>query len=99
MRSQSPQLILFADWEIIFDGDDQVDCRKFVATINRHAFTSGKAKDDQWIAEFAGACFAEDALVWYVGLEDETRDSRKLLRKAILTEYAPSLTEIWSVER
>lgn len=79
------------DWEISFEGKDELDCQNFVATVNRHAFKNGKAKDNEWAAEFAGACFAGAALTWFVGLDDDTRDSWNQLRKALLTEYVASL--------
>lgn len=82
----------FVDWEISFEGKDELDCQNFVAMINRYAYKQGKAKDDEWIAEFAGACFTGNALTWYIGLDEAVQDSWKQLRKAVLTEYVTTLS-------
>lgn len=82
---------LSADWEISFDG---IDCQYFVVAVNRYAYKNGKAKDDEWIAEFAGACFTGDALVWYVGLDAEIQDSWRQSRRALLAEYIPEWSSV-----
>lgn len=59
-----------------------------MAAVNRYAFKNDKTKDDEWIAQFAGACMAGEALRWYVDLDDEVQESWKRLRRALLAQYA-----------
>ncbi|KAG9044081.1 hypothetical protein FS837_008818 [Tulasnella sp. UAMH 9824] len=73
--------------QLQFRGQDAIECKNFVAALIKLAFTQGKQRDDQWIADFAATCMADDALVWWSALDEEVQGSWKLLRQAMLSEY------------
>ncbi|KIO17462.1 hypothetical protein M407DRAFT_32869, partial [Tulasnella calospora MUT 4182] len=70
-----------------FWGRDLKECEQFIAAVNKQARAQGKFRDDQWIADLVGASMAGDALIWWSSLDDETQESWKLLRKAMLSRY------------
>ncbi|KAG8928339.1 hypothetical protein FRC01_006094 [Tulasnella sp. 417] len=72
-----------------FRGKDATECEDFIAAILNHAFTQGKQRDDEWVADFAATCLANDALRWWGGLDDSVQGSWKLLRRAILSRFRP----------
>lgn len=74
---------------ILFKGNAEDQVEEFIRQIRAEAFQNGKSRDDEWIADFAGTCFAGNALWWYEGLELETQSSWKLLRQALVTKYGP----------
>ncbi|KAG9049008.1 hypothetical protein FS837_011482 [Tulasnella sp. UAMH 9824] len=53
------------------------------------AFAQGKQRDDQWMADFAATCMADDALAWWSALREDVQESWKLLRPAMLSKYRP----------
>ncbi|KAG8948353.1 hypothetical protein FRC04_009849 [Tulasnella sp. 424] len=72
-----------------FRGTDAKECKEFIAAVVKHAYSQGKLRDDEWIADFAASCFVDDALGWWSWLDEETQGSWKLLRQAMLTRYHP----------
>lgn len=46
-----------------FQGKDLKECEQFIAAVNKQARAQGKFRDDQWIADLAGASMAGDALI------------------------------------
>ncbi|KAG9036637.1 hypothetical protein FS837_001640 [Tulasnella sp. UAMH 9824] len=70
-----------------FRGKDLEECEQFIAAVNKQARAQGKFRDDQWIADLVGASMAGDALIWWSSLDDQTQESWKLLRKAMLSRY------------
>lgn len=88
-----------SDWKISFEGKDKLECQGFVAAVNRHAFYNGKDEDDNWVARYAGACIAGDALAWYVGLDEDVRRSWQRLRVALLAEHTSASEETSAASR
>lgn len=84
------QLIYGADSELPkFRGKDAAECEEFIAAILKHAFAQGKQRDDQWMADFAATCLANDAIRWWSLLDEEVQGSWKLLRRAMILKYRP----------
>ncbi|KAG8920268.1 hypothetical protein FRC01_000848 [Tulasnella sp. 417] len=72
-----------------FRGQDATECEDFIRAISKHAFSQGKQRDDQWIADLAATCMANEALRWWGALDEEVQGSWKLLRRAMLSKYRP----------
>ena len=77
----------------LFDGISGVKCESFIQLVRRRAFSEGKSKDDEWMAQYAGMCFDGSALRWYESLDEEVQDSWKLLRAAILKQWPASANQ------
>lgn len=43
--------------------------------------------EDGWIAHYAAGCLCDDSLLWYSNLDEETCNSWRKLRKALLQQY------------
>lgn len=71
-----------------FSGLPTENPAQFIQTINRRAFAQGKSKDDEWLAQYAAICLADDALQWYYDLAEETQNSGKKLFQALLKEFS-----------
>ncbi|KAG8993224.1 hypothetical protein FRB93_002061 [Tulasnella sp. JGI-2019a] len=76
--------------ELNFTGTSGVECEHFIQAIRRKAFSEGKYKDDEWIANFVACCVTGAALRWHVRLPAEVRDSWDRLQHALLDEYCAS---------
>lgn len=72
---------------ITFSGAPNESPSAFIQSVQRVAFQHGRVSDDRWLAEYASTCFSDDSLLWYSDLEEETCNSWRKLRKAILHEY------------
>ncbi|KAG8930553.1 hypothetical protein FRC01_002630, partial [Tulasnella sp. 417] len=72
-----------------FTGKDSKECERFISAVLKHAFAQGMQRDDAWIADFVATCLAEDALRWWLGLDEVTQGSWKLLRRAMALKYQP----------
>lgn len=72
---------------ITFSGAPSESPSAFIQSVQRLAFQHGRVSDDRWLAEYASTCFSDDSLLWYSDLEEETCNSWRKLRKAILHEY------------
>ncbi|KAG8902755.1 hypothetical protein FRC01_009479, partial [Tulasnella sp. 417] len=59
----------------------------FVQSVQKIAFMQNRIKDDEWIAEYASACFMDSAMEWYLGLDKDTRSSWEALRLALVQRY------------
>ncbi|KAG8930088.1 hypothetical protein FRC01_003268, partial [Tulasnella sp. 417] len=70
-----------------FSGAPDELVTSFIQSVQRIAFQQNRIKDDEWIAEYASTCFAESALVWYLGLDKETRSSWDMLSVALVQRY------------
>ncbi|KAG9043070.1 hypothetical protein FS837_010066 [Tulasnella sp. UAMH 9824] len=75
--------------QLEFRGQDATECENFIRAISKYAFSQGKQRDDQWIADFVATCMANDALRWWGALDEEVQGSWKLLRRAMLSRYHP----------
>lgn len=73
-----------------FRGEDSEECNKFISAVLNYAFTQGKQRDDEWVADFVATCFRDDALRWWTGLNPHTQESWKQLRHAMTQYYRPS---------
>ncbi|KAG9026201.1 hypothetical protein FS837_004691, partial [Tulasnella sp. UAMH 9824] len=71
-----------------FSGSPGESSGDFIQAIQRVAFQQGHGRDDRWIADYIATCFNGDALHWYSELDDETQDSWKKLRTALLRRYS-----------
>ena len=49
-------------------------------------------RDDEWMADYPSTRLTDDAGIWFEGLEEETQASWKLLRKALMDQYATAST-------
>ncbi|KAG9021053.1 hypothetical protein FS837_007614 [Tulasnella sp. UAMH 9824] len=96
---------------ISFTGAPNESAATFIQAVQRVAFMQNRVKDDEWIAEYASACFADSALMWYLTLEEETQTNWKKLRLALAQSYpvlraqqlkpkptSPAITEIGRIE-
>ncbi|KAG9040954.1 hypothetical protein FS837_012918 [Tulasnella sp. UAMH 9824] len=72
---------------ISFTGGSNESVSSFIQSIQRAAFQHGRITDDEWIAQLASTCFAEKALVWYLGLDKGTQSSWTKLRIALVKHY------------
>ncbi|KIO30385.1 hypothetical protein M407DRAFT_20458 [Tulasnella calospora MUT 4182] len=75
--------------QLQFCGPGAKECEEFVAGVIKQAYEQGKPRDDAWIADFAATCLAENALRWWIELDEEVQGSWKLLRRALLSTYRP----------
>ncbi|KAG9032124.1 hypothetical protein FS837_002796 [Tulasnella sp. UAMH 9824] len=73
--------------QLRFRGQDATECKRFIAALLKLAFTQGKQRDDQWMAEFAASCIEDDALVWWSDLDEEVQGSWNLLKQVMRSEY------------
>lgn len=71
-----------------FSGGSRSDCQRFIRDVRRAALAAGKARDDEWMADIAGACFIGDALDWHIELDEEIQQSWKMLERAMLRRFA-----------
>lgn len=76
--------------DIIFDGTGGAD--KFIRAVRKAAFNHGKYEDDIWCSRFTSTCLEGPALDFYEELEEETRGSWKLLRKALLGRFSSMIS-------
>ncbi|KAG8974612.1 hypothetical protein FRC05_007088 [Tulasnella sp. 425] len=65
---------------------------KFIRAVRKAAFNNGKHEDDIWCAQFASTCLEGPALDFYEELDEETRGSWKLLRKALLGRFSSMIS-------
>lgn len=77
-----------APW-ITFSGSADDSPSGFVRSVQRIGFQQGKARDDEWMADYASTCFQGDALYWYCGLPGDIQGSWKELRSSFLKQYLP----------
>ncbi|KAG8960446.1 hypothetical protein FRC05_006842 [Tulasnella sp. 425] len=73
---------------ITFNGVDGISCHDFIQAIRQHAFDEGRTRDYAWIADLASLRFSGPALKWFESLDDATQEDWKLLKRAILRQYA-----------
>lgn len=71
-------------------GRDRDECLNFLLAVKKEAFAKWKERDDVWIARLAESHMGGEALVWYEDLDQETQDSWKLLKRALLLRYPAS---------
>lgn len=76
---------------LVFQGRDGKECEAFIRAVKSRAFSTGKQRDYEWMADFASTCFEGDGLRWFCGLDDETQGNWKLLERALLRDF-PSVT-------
>ena len=74
--------------QLNFSGTSKAECQQFIREVRRLAFASGKSRDDEWMADLAGASMSEDAFEWHAGLGVDVQGSWLLLQKAMLEKYS-----------
>ncbi|KAG8985422.1 hypothetical protein FRB90_004713, partial [Tulasnella sp. 427] len=72
---------------LVFEGVDGRECERFIRTVRSRAFSLGKQRDQEWMADFASTCFEGRALRWFSGLDEETRGNWRLLEQALLRDF------------
>ncbi|KAG9042080.1 hypothetical protein FS837_011364 [Tulasnella sp. UAMH 9824] len=72
---------------VSFAGTSTESVTSFIHSVHRVAFLFSRVEDDKWIAHYASTCFLDSALVWYIGLGEETRFSWEKLRTALVNCY------------
>ncbi|KAG9019208.1 hypothetical protein FRB90_005283 [Tulasnella sp. 427] len=70
-----------------FSGSPEESVITFIQSVQRVAIMLNNMYEDRWLAHYAAACLGGAALLWYSELDDETCDSWKKLRKALLANY------------
>ncbi|KAG8909769.1 hypothetical protein FRC01_006733 [Tulasnella sp. 417] len=78
---------LAEEW-LSFSGAPDEKASAFIQSLNRRAFAQGKSKDDEWLAQYAAACFSDDALTWYYDLAEEVQNSWRKMCPALLKEFS-----------
>lgn len=64
------------------------ECEEFVKAVTQHMFDDDTDEDDRYVARFAATRLSGGALRWYATeLEEDTRKSWILLRKALFERY------------
>lgn len=76
-----------------FQGKDGEECETFIVSVANKMFTEGKQDDDTYIAQFAATKLTGKALRWFSTLDQDTTDSWRRLRSALLTRYPASSDE------
>ncbi|KAG8917435.1 hypothetical protein FRC00_013623, partial [Tulasnella sp. 408] len=85
----SPQPPSAITW-VTFSGSPGESSGDFIQAIQRVAFQQGHSRDDRWIADYIATCFNGNALQWYSELDEETQESWRRLRTALLRRYPPA---------
>ncbi|KAG9032277.1 hypothetical protein FS837_002774 [Tulasnella sp. UAMH 9824] len=75
---------------VTFSGSPGESSGDFIQAIQRVAFQQGHSRDDRWIADYIATCFNGGALQWYSELDEETQESWRRLRTALLRRYPPA---------
>ena len=73
-----------------FDGTTGVSGDVFIRSLRQNSLREGREKDDEWIALSAASWLEGEALEWYEDQTEETQESWKLLRRAILVRWPAS---------
>ncbi|KAG8985359.1 hypothetical protein FRB90_004764, partial [Tulasnella sp. 427] len=74
------------DW-LTFSGAPNESVGAFVQAVHRVAFQQNRARDNEWIADYASTCFADTALLWYSSLNAETQFNWNRLRAALFQRF------------
>ncbi|KAG9019209.1 hypothetical protein FRB90_005284 [Tulasnella sp. 427] len=80
-----------------FSGSPEESVATFIQSVQRAAITLNNMYEDRWLAHYAAAFLSGAALLWYLELDDETCDSWKKLRKALVAKYyilEPDVSEL-----
>ncbi|KAG9019211.1 hypothetical protein FRB90_005286 [Tulasnella sp. 427] len=70
-----------------FSGKPEESVANFVQSVQKVAFEQDRSTDDRWISTYVGTCLSDGAMLWYISLDDRTRNNRSKLRKALVTRY------------
>ncbi|KIO32021.1 hypothetical protein M407DRAFT_19047 [Tulasnella calospora MUT 4182] len=72
---------------LTFSGSPHESVSTFIQSVQRVAVQLSYMYEDGWIAHYAAGCFSADSLLWYSDLDEETCNSWRKLRKALLQQY------------
>ncbi|KAG8895473.1 hypothetical protein FRC00_007432 [Tulasnella sp. 408] len=75
---------------IWFGGTPGEDVQSFVDSVQRTAGSQNRQADDAWIVQYVEKCLSGDALLWFSGLEGETKRTWSRLREALIQRFPPS---------
>ena len=64
-----------------------ISCENFVRAVRKHAFSERKARDYEYMADYAMTCLADEALHWSETLSGDIQSDWFRLRQALLAEY------------
>jgi len=78
--------------QLLFRGNDGTECELFISAVRLKALGEGKARDNEWMADFAAACMVGPALRWFETLDEITQGDWRLLRRALLDKYPQSVS-------
>ena len=59
------------------------ECQEFILFVRQQAVEGNKARDNDWIADYAASCITGSALEWFEDLDEEVTLDWKLLRRAL----------------
>ncbi|KAG8912385.1 hypothetical protein FRC00_004621 [Tulasnella sp. 408] len=76
-----------ASQDLVFYGKDGTEAEEFIRSVMKAAKAAGRLRDNSWIADEVSVAFAGNALRWYIGLDDETRNDWMRLQRAIVQNY------------
>lgn len=74
---------------LTFTGSPDQSGADFAQAIQRFAFQNHIDRDDEWVARYVATCFTGNALLWYSDLDEDTQNSWRRLRAALLRRYPP----------
>lgn len=75
------------DWNVVLEGTDGFECEHFIDGVQKQALLRGINEDEKYMAHFVTAHIGAMALRWLVNLDEETQNSWKLRREALVVQY------------
>lgn len=82
-----------ADEEPEFYGIDGRECDRFIAQVVRKAFQKSKLRDSEWLAGVAATGFRDDALHWWLDLDDDVQGDWKKLQRAMRERWPKNIDQ------
>ncbi|KAG8886095.1 hypothetical protein FRB98_001469, partial [Tulasnella sp. 332] len=72
---------------ITFQGRETENVTQFLQNVKRIAFSQGCQRDQEWLVDYVETCLADEALEWFIELDDETRFNFDRLRIAMVKRF------------
>jgi len=82
-----------SELDVTFAGAKDESCLAFIVAVRKRAFDQGKARDNDWIADFVATCLRGDALLWHMKLPKETRYDWVTLQDALVKRFPENVKE------
>ncbi|KAG8916108.1 hypothetical protein FRC01_003372 [Tulasnella sp. 417] len=70
-----------------FSGYPEESVADLIQSVQRHAFEQDRSTDDRWISVYLGTCLSGEAMIWFSGLDEKTRNNWTKLRKALVNRF------------